>query len=92
MSELTRCWFEFDKSTDDLSKYVLGLGLGFGCGVTARNYDDALALIDEHLLRGEPMPPIARVVPDIDVSTLDVGHVIPNMGVPIWRGVWFPRI
>jgi hypothetical protein len=41
-------------------------------------------------LRGEPLPTISRIVPDMDVSTLDQNHVIPNMGVVVWRGIWFP--
>jgi hypothetical protein len=35
---------------------------------------------------------IDRVVTDVDISTLDQGHVIPNMNMPLARGVWFPRV
>jgi len=27
----------------------------------------------------------------VDVSTLDHGHVLPNMEVVLLRGVWFPK-
>jgi hypothetical protein len=91
MQGLTRFWFEFDKSSDDLRNYVVSSGLGWGCGVTARDYNDALVLLNEQLLHGAPVPPILRVISDIDVSTLDAGHILPNMGVPTLRGVWFPR-
>jgi hypothetical protein len=34
---------------------------------------------------------VEHVVEDVDVSQLDAGHVLPNMGDPTLRGVWFPR-
>ncbi len=61
-------------------------------GVTALDLADALRLIDAWLgdRRRTPPPPIARVIEDVDVSTLDPGHVLPNMLPPTWRGVWYP--
>jgi hypothetical protein len=38
---------------------------------------------------GAAVPQPARVVEDVDVSTLDAGHVLPNMRAPNERGVWF---
>jgi hypothetical protein len=35
-------------------------------------------------------PEIGAVVEDVDVSTLDANHVLPNMEAPNWRGVWYP--
>jgi len=35
------------------------------------------------------MPPVRKVVENVDVSTLD-DHVRPNMHPPNWRGMWFP--
>jgi hypothetical protein len=32
-----------------------------------------------------------HVTEDVDIQTLDQGHVLPNMGVPSERGVWFPN-
>jgi hypothetical protein len=34
---------------------------------------------------------VLEVVTDVDVQTLDEGHVIPTMDLPNVRGVWFPR-
>jgi hypothetical protein len=28
---------------------------------------------------------------DVDVQSLDQGHVIPNMHPPNWRGIWYPK-
>jgi hypothetical protein len=89
---LTRFWFEFDRSTDELRRHVDGYGAGWGCGVTAYSYEDALNLLRPELFQDEPIPPILRVVENVDVSTLEAGHVRPNMGVCIWRGIWFPNI
>jgi len=36
------------------------------------------------------MPEIKKVIENVDVSTLDAGHVLPNMSPPNIRGVWFP--
>ena len=37
------------------------------------------------------MPAIKDMVEDVDVSTLDANHVLPNMGITLKRGVWFPQ-
>jgi len=38
-----------------------------------------------------PLPfPVASSIEDVDIRTLDQGHVIPNMLPPSWRGIWFP--
>jgi hypothetical protein len=52
--------------------------------------EDAKNLIRMVALRGDPVPPIAQVVKDVDLRTLDEGHVLPNMGDSSVRGVWFP--
>jgi len=60
-------------------------------GVTAYSLDDALALLQAcaaYPLRSAPVLVQAR--PNVDVSTLDPGHVLPNMLPPHWRGVWYP--
>jgi hypothetical protein len=31
-----------------------------------------------------------EVIEDIDVQLLDKGHVVPNMGPVVFKGVWFP--
>jgi hypothetical protein len=32
------------------------------------------------------------LVEDVNVSELDAGRVLPNIGDPTVRGVWFPRL
>jgi hypothetical protein len=61
-----------------------------GCGVTAWSHEDALRLLRERVFVRQPLPPVRRCVEDVDVSTLDPGHVLPNMADPTRRGVWFP--
>ena len=83
---LRRFWIEFEPCPT----------FGVGFGVTAIDVDDALGLIEhwrEELSSRdiEPLPPPTRVVEDVDVSTLDPGHVLNQMNPPIWRGVWYPR-
>ena len=81
-----RFWIEFEGDPFELTP------LTQGCGVTGIDLDDALALIRHDVLRGSPLPPIRKIVKDVDISTLDANHVLPNIGVPISRGVWYPRI
>lgn len=58
-----------------------------GCGVTARSSDDAeyLARI---ALSGEYTITSIEVVEN--VASLDQGHVVPNMGNVLRRGIWYP--
>lgn len=58
--------------------------------MTAVDLDDAIGLVRRVLFPDRALPPIDAVVTDVDISTLDPGHVIPNMHVPVERGVWFP--
>jgi len=85
MSLLKRFWFKFEKLRQPTA-------LNFGCGITAYGYNDAMRLLREQVFRAEPMPEILEVSQDIDVSTLDSGHVLPNIGSVVNRGVWFPRL
>jgi hypothetical protein len=34
----------------------------------------------------------AEVIENINIELLDTNHVIPNMGVVTFKGVWFPRL
>lgn len=80
---LRRFWFEFAPGSD------VPAGLRLGCGVTAFDLDDARRMIRERVFRGDA-PPAVKIVEDVDVSSLDPGHVLPNMFAPNTRGVWFP--
>jgi hypothetical protein len=85
---LRRYWFEFDFSQDE----NLASSCKQGCGVTAYDYDDALALMENMVFKDAGLPPVRKVVEDIDISTLDENHVRPNIGIPVFRGVWFPSL
>lgn len=64
----------------------------WGIGVTAETLPVAVELAARAAARmGWPFDP-ALVEEDVDVRTLDQGHVVPNMAPPVWRGVWFPRV
>jgi hypothetical protein len=83
-AELMRFWFEFD--VPDFNS------LKRGCGVTAYSYDDAILLLQQSLFRNNPMPLVADVIENVDIRTLDQGHIIPNIGAPSLRGVWYPNL
>ena len=79
----TRYWIRFDAP-------FASIPLHMGCGVTAANYDDALALVRAALSPDAALPPVREVTENVDVSGLDVLHVLPNIGDVTSRGVWFP--
>ncbi|GAB3836848.1 hypothetical protein [Hymenobacter jeollabukensis] len=81
--KLTRYWIELKGKAAPANQF----------GVTAYTVDDALGLITEYFERTyqEEGPVEAlRIVENVDVSTLDEGHVLPNMLPPTYRGVWYP--
>jgi len=65
-------------------------------GVTAYSITEARQLLKETLAKLHwPIPENldnAEVIENIDIRLLDQGHVIPNMGVVTFRGVWFPGL
>jgi len=83
---LRRFWFEFEFAVGASAP----LGTRLGCGVTAQDVDEARQLVFERVFKGLAKPRIARVLEDVDVSSLDASHVLPNMGNALVRGVWFP--
>jgi len=84
--QLHRYWLVFEVS--DLDSHPVGTHLG--CGITAHSLDDALILAREEVWRGKILPQLSQAVEDVDVSALDSGHVLPNMGDVTRRGVWYP--
>ena len=58
-----------------------------GFGVTAFSIDDARFLLEAE---GYLIDADVEVITDVDVSTLDPNHVLPNVGPSSFRGVWFP--
>jgi hypothetical protein len=83
---LTRFWIEFEYSAEREPP----TGTRLGVGVTAIDDRDALQLVAHRVLNDGPLPPIKEIRANVDVSMLDEGHVLPNMGLPHVRGVWFP--
>ena len=80
---LHRYWFTFE-NLPPMS------ALALGCGVTAHDREDALKILKTTVFLDGEFPTIVGLVDDVDVNSLDRGHVIPNMGSPVGRGVWFP--
>jgi len=60
-----------------------------GFGVTAYSLEDSQALLAAagYVAQREYQP--SRVVEYIDIRTLDQKHVIPNMGPPGLRVIWY---
>lgn len=82
---MKKYWFEFD-----FNEISPSFGIRMGCGLTAYDYSDALNLLSNKVFKEKPLPNIIKTIENIDVSTLDPGHVLPNMLSPDKRGVWFP--
>jgi hypothetical protein len=90
MKLLTRFWLEFNVSQPVPPNSILLDGGPFYFGITAYSYEDAL-----HILRKSFTIPadaeLVCVVEDIDISSLDANHILPNLTVPpSWRGIWYP--
>jgi hypothetical protein len=82
---LRRFWIEFDDPDRPINWRPKA------CGVTAFTMAEAWQRIRTEHSREAPLPPINRIIADVDVSTLDEKHVLPNMNPPSWRGIWHPR-
>lgn len=98
MATPTRFWIEFDDTRETPEPGVVVIDdsraarLAGGCGVTAWDLDDALDLIAAAFAdwSDEPLPPVLRVIPDIDVGKLPKHVADHGLGVVVWRGVWHP--
>jgi hypothetical protein len=84
MKQLRRYWFSFEKVARPNP-------LNLGCGVTAYDYADATSLLREGVFSRKELPLIVACVEDVDVSTLDPKHILPNIGLVNVRGIWFPQ-
>ena len=82
---LTRFWIRFQGTATETWPCTLG------CGVTAIDVAEAMALVETHVFQASGLPPVESVEENIDVSTLDPKHILPNIGLPYNRGVWFPN-
>jgi hypothetical protein len=81
---LRRFWFEFDVEASRDAATRLGVG------VTALDEARARSVIQQRIFHGGALPPVRKLLCDVDISTLDPGHVRPNMGNPVASGIWFP--
>lgn len=82
---LRRYWFTFVKSNSPSA-------LNIGCGVTAYDEHDARRMLEDKVFPLYGFRDISNITQDVDIGSLDEGHVRPNMGVPSNRGVWFPNL
>jgi hypothetical protein len=69
---LRRYWFRFEQST-------IPTPLNLGLGATAFDREDALRIVKECVFPDIEVPRIVRVDEDVDISTLDPTHVLPNI-------------
>ena len=70
-----------------LRRYWFAVAGLLGFGVTAYSIDDARFLLEAE---GYSIESDVEVTVDVDVSTLDPNHILPNAGPSSFRGVWFP--
>lgn len=83
MSTVRRFWIEFDMPEHGPFEVELCQGVG----VTGFDERDCLSMVAD-LVDG-PLPPVRRITVDISLAEpLPVNP--PGLGVPVWRGVWYP--
>jgi hypothetical protein len=78
-AKLRRFWFNFDPPQTSR----------LGYGVTAWTEEDAASLLSSRAVNGV-FPSGAKVAVEVDVASLDGGHIRPNMGDGSRKGVWYP--
>jgi hypothetical protein len=81
---LQRFWITFERQQSPT-------WANLDCGVTAYSLGDAVSILRSAVFPHRKMPEIRSVIVDVDIRTLDKGHVLSNMGVPVWRGVRYPK-
>ena len=65
--------------------------LNSGCGITANSADEAAAILLERAAAVGDKVSIVNITQNIDISTLDQKHVVPNMGNIFRKGIWWPN-
>jgi hypothetical protein len=76
----------------DLRRFWFSLSKGIGIGVTATTLEEARKLAEEARAQCHPTAEITGEIVDVDVSTLDANHVVPNVGFVVAYGVWYPAL
>ena len=67
-------------------------------GATASSKSEAISLIIDSLTKINLTERLVNLnnntesIENIDIRLLDQNHVVPNMGVVTWKGVWFPNL
>jgi hypothetical protein len=84
-----RYWFIFDVSSSRRlasGSYTFSVLLG-GVGVTGFDELDCLSMVRD-ILPGDELPAMTDCIPDVCVADV----ILPGwpLGVPVWRGVWYP--
>ena len=75
-----------------LHRFWVEAKTGEAYGVTAYSESEAIAFSEKIATRLNRSFELADIKIDIDISTLDSGHVLPNMGLVTERGVWYPNV
>lgn len=84
MTKLIRFWFIFE------SKSGLAPAFKLGCSVTAYNFDDALELLHQKGIQHNGKVVLKDYIENIDITSLDPNHILPNILPPNFRGIWYP--
>ncbi len=79
-----RDWFQVDE--DEVSAPPRAFG------VTAASLDAALAIVRAIAYGGQPLPPVRRVVEDVDLAMLTMYNMSPGILRPGQAGMWYPTI
>ena len=75
----------------NLRRFWFPLSTGLGIGVTAGSPEEARELAEGEREQTFPNSQFVGEILDVDISALDANHVVPNAGVVVARGVWFPH-
>lgn len=82
----------FELNSPLLRRYWFKTKGHFDFGVTAYSLEDAKQLVNEAARYFGENYELLEIIENVDVRTLDQGHIIPNMGAPNFRGVWYPNL
>lgn len=84
-----RFWFEFDLPPWEPRLAPLFI-LYYGVGVTGFDAADCLWMVRD-LVPVPSLPPVRSITPDVSLADFTPPSRI-GLGVPVWRGVWFPPV
>jgi hypothetical protein len=77
---LTRYWIRLESGRHGVRDF----------GVTASDRDDALRMLMRDVVEPDETFRLIDVEEDVDLATLDPAVVLPNLGDPALRGIWYP--